>query len=226
MWLQTRAPNPMPCYIKKDVHTSIKGVSRRKLDGTNALRWRLTRWWSLEPPSILWTWRLPWAQHGSVLLHVWSWAPCQSAVVLFDTQTMNTSVLYKVWVRPSWGFLRYWVSKDFISRRGHLTAEWWDRVKGSSCCYTRCDCNVTVRTRCLFSLACQLLAVQGRRKRPRWVTPRKQDFLLLPLKCLFQCGRQARSLVSERKVLWVLALCKYQFSKRFKWFFALYNFCI
>lgn len=150
------------------------------------LWWRLTRWWSLEPPWILWTWWLEaplsstWQCCGPHLelssLPVWSG---------FIWQTISTSILYKLWGTPSWGFFRYWISQDFISRGGHLRPEWWDRVKGSSCCYTRCDCNVTVRTRCLFSLACQLLAVQGRRKRPRWVTLWKQDFLLLPLKCLF-----------------------------------------
>lgn len=182
MWLQTRDQNPVPCYIENDVHNSIKGVSRTKLNGTNA-GWQGGGF--LNHPEYCGDWRLPWAQHGSVLLHVWSWAPCQTAVVSFDTQTMSTSILYKVWVRPSWGFFTYRVSQGFISRGGHLRPEWWDRVKGSSCCYTRCDCNVTVRTRCLFSLACQLLAVQGRRKRPRWVTLWKQDFLLLPLKSLF-----------------------------------------
>lgn len=155
--------------IKKDVHTSIKGVSRTKLHGTNALVMRV------DKAVVSWT-----------ILNI---VDCWLETPLSSTEQCSGAELpaslqwfclthgpwaLQSFIRCGWdqaeAFSDTEWAKIFISRGGHLRPEWWDRVKGSSCCYTRCDCNVTVRTRCLFSLACQLLAVQGRRKRPRWVT--------------------------------------------------------
>ena len=148
----------------------------------------LTRQWFVEPPWILGTWwletHLSSTWHGNIQVCIWSSTPHWCTGFLFDGQSTNTSVLFQVWVRSGWGFFKYRISQDFISRGGHLRSEWWDRVKGSSCCYARRDCIVTVKTRCLVSMACQLLAVQGGNKRPRWLTLWKQGFSLLPPKYL------------------------------------------
>lgn len=98
-----------------------------------------------------------------------------------------------------------------------------DRVKGSSYCYAQCDHIITVKTRCLFAMACQLLAVQGGRKRLRWPSLWKQSFLFLPLK--YQVPEWEAGWVThfseDSTLCCLLALYKYLLSKKFKWLFAL-----
>lgn len=98
-----------------------------------------------------------------------------------------------------WRLTEQWAVEQPLycgSRNWRLT---WEegRVKGSSHCYARCVCIVTVKSRCLFSVPCQLLALQGGRKRLRQPFESRVSFFFL-WNIWSQSGRQARSLISVR----------------------------